>query len=299
MAGHSQGPRQSSVLLGSGYKLEKSQYSADLDPLDLGEKLFDLSEQGSSFTTNGLRNVDYDMTIFSTGNVDHSTPVKQISDDANRGPNLLLSPLNDLDGLPLEHPTIEEISGVVIQSAQWCQTASRAPTSSQGISDHQLSSHVHPASNPSFHPTRDDQITGFHNYENDSSSFVRSALEGMHIEQSQIINPKGVSTRTLAAAMANRKREAKFRCYICGDSQTSKQNMQSTRLPQYLVILPKFYIIDHISSRHMQLKRFQCPVEGCSARYGHARGVNRHLDGKHPGSRQVNAKGKQGPSKHT
>jgi len=233
MAGHSQDPRQSSVLLGSGHKLENSQSSADLDPLDFGKKLFDLSGQGSSFTgsTNSLRNVDYNMTIFPAGNIDHSTSVKDISDDANWGPNLLLSPLNDIGGLPLEHPTIEEISGVVIQSTQWCQAASRTPNSSQGISDHQPSPHVHPASNLSPYPTRHGQITRCHNYENDSSSSVRSALEGTHVEQSQIINPKGVSTRTLAAAMANRKREAKFHCYICGDSQTSKQNMQSACLP--------------------------------------------------------------------
>jgi len=49
----------------------------------------------------------------------------------------------------------------------------------------------------------------------------------------------------------------------------------------------------------MQLKRFLCPVEGCQARYGHARGVNRHLDSKHPGHRQANVKDKRGPSKHT
>jgi len=233
MAGHSQDPRHSSVLLGSGQKLENSQSSADLDPLDLGKQLLDLSGQGSSFTgsTNSLRNVDYNMTIFSAGHIDHSTPAKEISDDASWGPDLLLSPLNDIGGLPLEHPTIEEISGIVIQSAQWCQTASRTPNTSQGISDHQPSPHVHPASNLSPYPTRDSQITHCHKYEDDSSSSVRSALEGTHVEQSKIINPKGVSNRTLAAAMANRKREAKFHCYICGDSQTSKQNMESTRLP--------------------------------------------------------------------
>ena len=233
MAGHSQDPRQSSVLLGSGQKLENSQSSADLDPLDLGKKLLDLSGQGSSFTgsTNSLRNVDYNMTIFSAGNIDHSTPVKEISDDASWGPDLLLSPLNDIGGLPLEYPTIEEISGIVIQSAQWCQTASRTLNTSQGISDHQPSPHVHPASNLSPHPTCDSQITHCHKYENDFSSSVRSALEGTHVEQFKIINPKGVSTRTLAAAMANRKREAKFQCHICGDSQTSKQNMESTCLP--------------------------------------------------------------------
>lgn len=50
-------------------------------------------------------------------------------------------------------------------------------------------------------------------------------------------------------------------------------------------------------SRHMQLKRFICPVPNCGAKYGHARGVNRHLDSKHPGHRQVGSKGKRGPPK--
>ena len=38
------------------------------------------------------------------------------------------------------------------------------------------------------------------------------------------------SNRTLTAAAANRKREAKFHCPICSDSQTSKQNLQSALL---------------------------------------------------------------------
>lgn len=279
-------PRQSSVLLESSSSLESPQSNADLDPLDLGNQLVDLNGQGPSFTgtASSLRN--YNITVLPAQNVGHSTSVKVIPDDTTCDSDILLSPLKDLGGLPLEYPTVEEFPCVIIQPTHWCETASPAPNKSQAISDHQPP-HVRPASNSALiptspHPTCNSQTTRCHAYENDASSSVHSALRDSQTEQHRIINPKGVSNRTLTAAAANRKREAKFHCAICSDSQTSKQNLQN-----------------HIYSRHMQLKRFLCPVEGCQARYGHARGVNRHLDSKHPGHRQANVKDKRGPSKHT
>ena len=250
----SRDPRQSSVLLESSSSLESPQSSVDLDPLDLGNQLVDLNGQGPSSigTTSSLRN--YNITVLPAQNVGHSTSVKVIPDDTTWDSDILLSPLKDLDGLPLEYPTVEEFPGVIIQPTHWCQTASPAPNKSQTISDHQPP-HVRPASNSALiptspHPTCNSQTTRCHAYENDASSSVHCALRDSQTEQHRIINPKGVSNRTLTAAAANRKREAKFRCAICSDSQTSKQNLQSALLSWCLVALLNFCTRPYLFKAH-------------------------------------------------
>jgi hypothetical protein len=199
----------------------------------------------------------------------------------------------------------DPFTGVAIQPVNWNQpfthsqavspSPSNVPSLHDSRSSPQIASESDVVTPESDFREGSSQPTRFRSFDNDAINSAHSALEAMHSGQPHgIVNFKGVSERTLAAAKANRKREAKFCCKICGNCQTSKQNLDSEHYQLNSLTRDNMnLLLDHIMSRHMQMKRFGCPVSGCLAKYGHARGVNRHLDSKHPGYRQSGVKGKR------
>ncbi|KAF9450055.1 hypothetical protein P691DRAFT_502006 [Macrolepiota fuliginosa MF-IS2] len=281
----SQGP---SVLLGSTAGSENSQLT-DLDPLD---DTFTGLEQlhGQSSVVEPVANFHdrYNIAIEADASGVHSVPITAFDTSTLNSDRNLLSPLGQLQALPVDEGSSvhyqRQMQGVFFQRAGW--GASQDP----GILDtcsFEIDNRRPVLASPlpfTFREGGGQRQAGFerfHSSRNTTAESVHDVLQDISTGQREVVNPKGVSERTLAAAEANRKREARFRCDVCGNSQTSKQNLEN-----------------HIMSRHMQLKRFICPVENCYAKYGHARGVNRHLDSKHPGFRQPSSKGKRGPSKH-
>ncbi|KXN86071.1 hypothetical protein AN958_10547 [Leucoagaricus sp. SymC.cos] len=288
-----------SVLLGSNTGSENPQ-DTNLDPLEFGDALADIGHlpgpaPAAAPVTELVEDGPYNIRIVPDPNSEiQGIPVTV--DNQSMWPPGLLSPLSALHSLPIErgagggHNLNDHFSGVAFQPSTWdghfdfpsTNTPSSAVTPlNENRTPPQLSPRINSDLVPNHgatYRTVNPQSTHFPNFGKDVSRSPGSQGEAAPSGQPQIVNRKGVSERTLAAAEANRKREAKFHCHICGNSQTSKQNLDN-----------------HIASRHMQLKRFPCPVEGCSAKYGHARGVNRHLDAKHPGHRQAASKTKRGP----
>lgn len=140
---------------------------------------------------------------------------------------------------------LDQMSGVTFLPTSW---------DAFGVAQSYSPTHTHPlqvdggpsaplaTSSPFLFPGSDDRQAigsrGFHNSKS-SASAVQDALQAGHAGH-VVVNPKGVSERTLAAARANRKREAKFLCPVCGNSQTSKQNLDS-----------KSYILQFLSLRSL------------------------------------------------
>ncbi|KAJ3557011.1 hypothetical protein NP233_g11845 [Leucocoprinus birnbaumii] len=274
----------SSMLLASNQSFDGSQ---DIDE-DLGLGLNSLADIPVP-AAHGAEGEDISIDIVPAGNNLQNVELKvNLEDDSDYfPPSFLLSPLKNVHTLPLNYPSgsVGNDQHVFLQpSLPWEVDMSFSPNvspaaSSPSASHEIFSPHVKPSVNSAPIPGSPYASTpGGSTNPLPSEDTARTMLEAFRSGQTPIVNAKGVSERTLAAANANRKRVAKFHCDICGNSQTSKQNLEN-----------------HVLSRHMQVKRFLCPVDGCSAKYGHARGVNRHLDTKHPGHRQVKAK--RGPSK--
>ncbi|KAJ3563642.1 hypothetical protein NP233_g8810 [Leucocoprinus birnbaumii] len=287
----------SSMLLSSSQSFDGSQ---DIDDLELGlNSLADMPMPAPDMRPiHEAESTDINIAIVPAGNAGETVPLKVDLVNASdfQWDRNLLSPLPSVNTLPVagDHyytGRIENDQHVLVPGFGWgydmSLTADGSPLTSGHLTscENVSSPHVTPSASSAPIPgspytTPASSINPLPSEEGDVASTARSFLEAYRTGQTQVVNTKGVSERTLAAANANRKREAKFHCEICGNSQTSKQNLEN-----------------HVLSRHMQVKRFLCPVDGCSAKYGHARGVNRHLDTKHPGHRQV--KGKRGPSKRS
>jgi hypothetical protein len=227
---------QSSMLLGSMFATENSQ-STDLDPLELDVN--DLQAPASGLVTYPEDDGTYNINIVSADNSVQNVPIR-VNLQEYETPWELLSPLSALRGLPVDHISGggnlgEQLnpSHVSIQPADWAVLSQPAisPTLSP-LNDNRPSPHGSTASNSAgipespFHGTNQ-QHRRFHH---DATPSMHTPSEVIHSGQypGQIVNPKGVSERTLAAAKSNRKREAKFQCPICGNSQTSKQNLEST-----------------------------------------------------------------------
>ncbi|XP_006459544.1 hypothetical protein AGABI2DRAFT_191490 [Agaricus bisporus var. bisporus H97] len=276
----------SSVLLDSTFNSQNLQRT-HLDPLEFEHDLAALDAHTSNTGSLDEEYNDINISIVSDDPNPHNVPVTVML-DSQSGWNPPLSPLQ-FNAIPMDYEFDDSAlqddiyRGVTIGRPTWTLDVS-SPVPSPNInvtySPHNgRPESLTPSSSQTVFPGTSNQTGTPCKYESDP----QGALEAIRNGQNDIVkNPRGVSDRTLEAARANRKREAKFWCNICGNSQTSKQNLDN-----------------HIMSRHLQLKRFVCPVPGCDAKYGHARGVNRHLDNKHPGHRQGGVKGKRGPPKRT
>lgn len=242
--------QQSSVLLGSNSGSQNSQ-SAHLDPLDLDNKLTDLEHFDGQLSTNDTagfseeyHGININIVSATAGNqnvpITVALDAQQTWDPAYQ---YQLSPLTQLQALPISYEgdvsDYQQMFGVVIEPTNWAlpvvpQTASPSPSNT--CSDRRLPSLTPSVSRTPLSPEAvfhggNDHQGRFRNYKhgNMTGSEAQEALEAMRAGQQprSIVNPKGVSERTLLAAEANRKREAKFRCDICGNSQTSKQNLES------------------------------------------------------------------------
>lgn len=241
--------QQSSVLLGSTDGPQSS--VTDLDPLD--DNLVGLESLGGQTPRvecpNDLDDGGYSIHIQhdADSSNNRAIPVSFVLDNPTIW-NPLLSPLAQLQGLPIGQPQVvpDYTNQVIIPSASWggsfsvSQTASPMPNFGNTSPLHNrrppppVSSPSSPASESSFRKGGDlspaaQQAQNFPELGNSPIGSGHEILQAAHSGKypQRVVNPKGVSERTLAAAEANRKREAKFQCHICNNSQTSKQNLES------------------------------------------------------------------------
>jgi hypothetical protein len=219
--------QSSSALLGSNFN---SQYShRDLDPLEIESDLTAFDAPASNATSLDDEYGDIGINIVSADPYPHNIPVTVVLD----GPSwpAPLSPLTPFQAIQMTHDAaLHNMYGVAIGPASWISNVP-PPASSPNIN---VTSSPHDERSESLTPPSSqnvlvtDDLYRRSNNQSYGAADPQDVLEAVRNgEAHKIINPKGVSDRTLAAAQANRKREAKFCCSVCGNSQTSKQNLDS------------------------------------------------------------------------
>lgn len=223
--------QSSSVLLGSNFSSQNSQ-RAHLDPLELGDDLTAIDAHASNAASLDEDYGNINISIVSDDPYPHNVPVTVALDSQFGGWNAPLSPLTPFQAIPMTHDATLQNSmyGVAIGPANWISSvppSAPSPNINVAPSPHgeRSESLTPPSSQNVLSP--DDLFRGANNQTYESAD-PQEALEAVRNGQPHVVvNPRGVSDRTLAAALANRKREAKFCCSVCGNSQTSKQNLDS------------------------------------------------------------------------